>query len=191
MTTSSAKRKSVSASGDLYSHRTNPSQGQSYPTTSVTSMTLEIRSDSAVLSAGTRAYFQERLRGRLYDLVIDQVEKYSARGGTRAGLAKRVGKRPEQITRWLSGPGNLTLDTLSDLLLGLAGAELVVALEHPAQQERRARRLPQELLDIRSGLERPSLATTPVKTTIAIESRPTVVSTTVAASPVSHSEVLK
>ncbi len=38
-------------------------------------------------------------------------------GLTRSKLAKRLGKRPEQITRWLAAPGNLTLDTISDLLL--------------------------------------------------------------------------
>ena len=189
--TSGVKRKSVSASGEHYSHLTSPSQEQSCPTTSVTSMTLEIRSDSVVLSAGTRAYFQERLRGRLYDLVMDQVEKYRERGGTRADLAKRVGKRPEQITRWLSGPGNLTLDTLSDLLLGLSGAELVAELKYPAQQKRSPRRLPQALLDVRSGSQQLSLTASPVKAMVAIENRPTVVSTTIVGKPVIHSEVLK
>lgn len=154
-------------------------------------MTLEIRSDSTALGSGTRAYFQERLRGRLYDLVIGEVEKYRARGGTRAGLAKRIGKRPEQITRWLSAPGNLTLDTLSDLLLGLSGAELAIGLEYPAEKKRDTRRLPQALLDVRSGSQQPSLTTSPVKATVAIEGQPTFVSTTVTTNPVLYSEVLK
>ena len=46
-------------------------------------------------------------------------------GFTRADLARRLGKRPEQVTRWLAGPGNLKIDTLSDLLLAM-GHELVI-----------------------------------------------------------------
>ena len=95
------------------------------------------------LSLSIREYFQARLRQRLYDLVI---KEFKSSGRTRAHLAKKLGKRPEQITRWLSGPGNLTLDTLSDLLLGLSGAELAMALEHPADQPRQPPRFPDALL---------------------------------------------
>ena len=34
-------------------------------------------------------------------------------------MARRIHKRPEQITRLLGAPGNWTLDTVSDLLLGM------------------------------------------------------------------------
>jgi hypothetical protein len=88
----------------------------------------------APLSEGTRAYFQDRLRTRLYDLIIKELETYKTRGRTQAQLAIRVGKRPDQISRWLSGPGNWTLDTVSDLLLGISGAELKMVVERPAQE---------------------------------------------------------
>jgi hypothetical protein len=79
-------------------------------------------------------------------MVMKEFDVYKARGGNKAKLARRLDKRPEQITRWLSEPGNLTFDTLSDLLLGLSGAELAMLLEYPADQPTRAPRLPERLL---------------------------------------------
>ena len=95
-------------------------------------MKSEVQIVTALLSEGTRAYFQDRLRTRLYDLVIRELETYKSRGLTQAQLAIRIGKRTDQISRWLSSPGNLTLDTVSDLLLGIAGAELKMDIERPA-----------------------------------------------------------
>jgi transcriptional regulator with XRE-family HTH domain len=96
-------------------------------------MQSEIANRDAPLSAGTVAYFQDRLRTRLYDLVIRELENYKAQGMTQAQLATRIGKRPDQVSRWLSGPGNWTLDTVSDLLLGISGGELGMTLERPAE----------------------------------------------------------
>ena len=41
---------------------------------------------------------------------------------SRKDIAAKLRKDPAQITRWLSSPTNLTLDTISDLLLA-CGAE--------------------------------------------------------------------
>jgi transcriptional regulator with XRE-family HTH domain len=74
------------------------------------------------------SYFRERNRNRVYAAVtgvfLRLVEKESL---TKREIAFRLGKEPSQITRWLSGPSNWTLDTISDLLLAM-GAEL----EHSA-----------------------------------------------------------
>jgi hypothetical protein len=105
-------------------------------------MKSDIDSNVAILPEGTRAYFQDRLRTRLYDLVIRELEAFKARGMTQAQLAVRIGKRAEQVSRWLSSPGNLTLDTVSDLLLGISGAELGMVLEHPTKAPPRNRRRP-------------------------------------------------
>ncbi|MCY4151978.1 MAG: hypothetical protein OXE94_07055 [Aestuariivita sp.] len=77
----------------------------------------------------TLSYFRERFRDHLYDLVIEEFEKKYQNGDlTRADIAKQIGRRPEQITRWLGAPGNWTLETVSDLLLAITKSEPVVSL---------------------------------------------------------------
>jgi plasmid maintenance system antidote protein VapI len=73
---------------------------------------------------GKLAFFQARTRNRLYDFVMNKFAEKEAAGLTRAELARRIGKKPEQISRLLGAPGNWTTDTASDLLLGIAGEEL-------------------------------------------------------------------
>jgi len=71
------------------------------------------------------AYFQTRLQLRLYDFVVSKFqEKANSEGLTKAELARRIGRKPEVITRLLGSPGNCRLDTVSDLLLGISGEEL-------------------------------------------------------------------
>lgn len=70
------------------------------------------------------SFFRARLQSRLYDLVITKFLKLEHGGEiSRAELGRRIGKDPAQISRLLGAPGNWTLDTTSDLLLGM-GEEL-------------------------------------------------------------------
>lgn len=87
----------------------------------------EILSDKPI-PLGKLAYFRERFRDRLYELVLKEFLKSEASGLTRADIARRIGRRPEQITRWLGAPGNWTLETVSDLLLAISKAEPEVGL---------------------------------------------------------------
>ena len=81
-------------------------------------------SNDAVISVGQLAYYNQRLRNRIFEDVLKAfIQEAKAGRITKARLAKRLGKKPAQITRWLSGPSNWTLDTISALLLGI-GAEL-------------------------------------------------------------------
>jgi len=80
----------------------------------------EIRNTTR-LSKKSLGYFRARLKNRLHQLVLSEYLKLEAREGfTKADLARRIDKRPEQITRMLGAPGNWTLDTVSDLLLAMA-----------------------------------------------------------------------
>jgi hypothetical protein len=79
------------------------------------------------IPAGKLAYFQARLSNVLHEVVLKRfMELESKTGLTRAELARRLGRKPEQVTRWLGSPGNWTLETVSDLLIGM-GCELKVS----------------------------------------------------------------
>lgn len=83
----------------------------------------------ADLSEGTLAYFRARLRNRLFEAVLKEfISQSESTKFSRADLAKRLRKNPSQITRWLSSPGNWTLNTASDLLVAM-GQELGISVE--------------------------------------------------------------
>jgi hypothetical protein len=71
-----------------------------------------------------RAYFQARLRNRLFNFIVERFLQEQRCGLTKAALARRIGKTPDVVNRWLGAPSNLTLDTVSDLLLGIGAEEL-------------------------------------------------------------------
>jgi hypothetical protein len=74
---------------------------------------------------GKLAYFQERTRNNLYNFVISRfLEREQTEGLTRAQLARRIGRTPDVISRLLGAPGNWTIATISDLLLGIGAEEL-------------------------------------------------------------------
>lgn len=87
--------------------------------TQAKSFLSEILSEEPI-SIGNRIYFRERLKGNLHKLIVELFLERERQGKiTRADLARKIGKRPEQITRILNTSGNLRLSTLSDVLLGL------------------------------------------------------------------------
>ncbi|MBI1777815.1 MAG: helix-turn-helix transcriptional regulator [Proteobacteria bacterium] len=65
-------------------------------------------------------YFRGRHRYRVYDFVLSELRRI---GLTQTSLAKRLGLSDSRISKLLSGPGNWTLDTVSDLLFAMGGGE--------------------------------------------------------------------
>ncbi|MGH7046927.1 MAG: hypothetical protein ACREE2_11145 [Stellaceae bacterium] len=94
------------------------------------------------------AYFQARNRSRVHDLVLDQFQKS---GINQADLARRMNKRPEVISRLLGAPGNWGLDTISDLLFAISGAEPVWEVDYPLDQAPRNYRVLEWLSATTSG----------------------------------------
>ncbi|MER9431466.1 hypothetical protein NKJ55_31085 [Mesorhizobium sp. M0106] len=62
------------------------------------------------------AYFRENFRGEINDQLLEAFHESDI---TKADIARKLDKRPEQITRWLSAPCNLESDTISDIALSL------------------------------------------------------------------------
>lgn len=81
-----------------------------------------------------RVYFQTRLRNRVFNFILKKFLEEQGKGLTKAALARRIGKTPDIVNRWLGGPGNLTIDTISDLMLGIAAEELKLTSESPLNQ---------------------------------------------------------
>jgi hypothetical protein len=76
----------------------------------------------------TLEFFRNRLRIQLFELVVSEYVKQARTGFTKRDLARRINRRPEQVTRWLATPGNWTLETISDLLLAISETEPMIGL---------------------------------------------------------------
>lgn len=96
------------------------------------------------------AYFRARLGNQLHAMVLQRFANEERAGRiTRAQLARRIGKKPEQVTRWLGSRGNWTIETLSDLLIGL-GCELkpeIIDLKEKIEMSERMAQQSSTILD--------------------------------------------
>lgn len=89
--------------------------------------------DGPTIPDWKRAYFQGRLRNRMYELILEKFAEEQKNGLTQAKLARRIGRKPDVVNRWFAGPSNLTSDTMSDLLLGICGEEMEVTAFDPTK----------------------------------------------------------
>ncbi len=81
---------------------------------------MRTHSVSAPIQVADLAYERERFRNIIHEMVLRNfVTSSKLTNLNRANLARRLQKRPEQITRWLSGPSNWTLDTVADLMVAM------------------------------------------------------------------------
>lgn len=70
-------------------------------------------------------YFREAYREDLNDQFVQLCDALEM---SKAALARKIGRRPEQVTRWFNSPSNLEADTVSDLALA-CGFRPVTRLE--------------------------------------------------------------
>ena len=100
-------------------------------TSQLTSFLSEIVSGQQI-PIGKLAYFRARLSNKIHELVLTEYMRLEREGKiNKAELARRTGRKPEQITRWLGAAGNWTIDTFSDLLLGM-GCEPALSVTYLA-----------------------------------------------------------
>lgn len=93
-------------------------------TTSAMQEILSEISSGQKIRPKTIGYFEGRLSGLVHQALLKLLRTLETQKGfSRRQLAHRLGKKPEQITRWFSSPANLTVATISGLFLG-AGYEI-------------------------------------------------------------------
>ncbi len=69
-------------------------------------------------------YFRQRMKNRVFAKIVSFFSEEAERTGiTKKDIAANLKRDPAQISRWLSSPTNMTLETISDLLLAM-GAEI-------------------------------------------------------------------
>jgi len=69
-------------------------------------------------------FYRRLRRNHVFSKLLAYYEKIAEENGIKkSDIATMLGKKPSQITRWFAEPANLTLDTISDLLLAM-NAEL-------------------------------------------------------------------
>jgi hypothetical protein len=83
------------------------------------------------------SYYRQRTRNRAWEAVVTALDRaHDINSTKRKDIADYLGVPPSQISRWLSGPSNWTLDTITDLLLA-AGCEMDF---QPVRFDERARK---------------------------------------------------
>ena len=88
-------------------------------------------------------FVRTRNKNKAHSLIL---ELFAEGDLSKSDLARMLDKKPEQITRWLAGPGNLKLDTLSDLIFALKGDFFAVQCKDELSRGRSNRLSPEWLL---------------------------------------------
>jgi plasmid maintenance system antidote protein VapI len=84
-----------------------------------------------------------RNKNKAHSLLLELFEDSNL---SKADLAKMLGKKPEQVTRWLAGPANITLDTLSDLIFAMKGEFFTVQCKDELSRAKTNRQSPDWLV---------------------------------------------
>lgn len=115
--------------------------------------TLSKPNGAEQIPVGTFGYLRARNKRRVYDLVI---KEFKRSGLSQVDLARRLGKGTDRVCKILAGPGNWTLDTVSDLLFAISGGVSVYQIDYPLNKPTRNYR---GAIDRNSQIDALSLAT--------------------------------
>lgn len=81
---------------------------------------MDDTSDKRKIETRRLSYFRQRFKNRVFSHLVEFFAREAEVSGvTKRDIASKLNRDPAQITRWLSNPSNLTLETISDLLLAL------------------------------------------------------------------------
>ena len=81
------------------------------------------------IPVGKLSYFRTQLRYDLHEVVLREFLRQEDKIGlTQADLARRIHRKASQVSKLLGAPGNWTINTVSDLLLGMKAQPVVAAL---------------------------------------------------------------
>jgi hypothetical protein len=70
-------------------------------------------------------YLEQRALNNFYDFVLLKfLEEQKNSDLTKAELARRIKRGPDQVNRWLASPSNWTIGTVQRLLAGISGDEI-------------------------------------------------------------------
>jgi hypothetical protein len=137
--------------------------------TSLTTFVLSEPTGRELIPPGVLQYFQTRNRMRAFTVVQQEFDKS---GISKAELADRLERGADRISHLLGAPGNWTLDTISDLLFAIAGAELEYRVTYPLRRPPRNMTAPEwlypgpDIMQIRvEGESTPQITYTPIPST--------------------------
>ena len=111
------------------------------------------------------AFQRQRLKNRVYAVLAKFfAEEAKAGRTTKKDIADFLGRDPAQITRWLNAPSNMTLETISDLLLAMDAEPGGMTIERFADKPKPnyAHPLVAGLLEMSTGAKQPNPATSSV-----------------------------
>ena len=78
---------------------------------------------------GQLSYFRTQLRYDLHEIVLREfLRQEDTVGLTQADLARRIHRKAPQVSKLLGAPGNWTINTVSDLLLGMKAQPILSVL---------------------------------------------------------------
>ena len=100
------------------------------------SMNSVVDCSDVELSKAQLGYLSTRALHKAYDAMVAAYEELAeSKGVTKAFVARRLGKKPEQITRWFGGPSNMTMETYAQIFAAL-GREPVFESRNLSQRQK-------------------------------------------------------